>query len=46
MLALDTAYSRWITLDDRRSFSAVVTEALTELVGQAAALARPTVAAS
>jgi AcrR family transcriptional regulator len=46
MLAFDIAYSRWTTLADQRSFSAVVTEALSELVGQAAALARPTAAAS
>ena len=45
MLALDTAYSRWTTHDDRRSFSDVLTEALRELVAQAAALGRPTTVA-
>ncbi len=46
MLAFDTAYSRWTAHADPRSFSAVVTEALRELVGQAAALGRPTAVTS
>ena len=46
MLAFDTAYSRWTAHADPRSFSAVVIEALRELVGQAAALGRPTAVTS
>ena len=46
MLAFGTAYDRWISHADQGSFNSAVSEALRELVGQAAILGHPIAAAS